>query len=141
MQCVREFRAKKGHYPHHNKKPEALRARVALKRDYDRRNPERALRAAAKGAAKAKGLPFDLELSDIQIPATCPVLGIELKSGRGLGGRLPSSPSLDRIVASLGYTKGNVIVVSWKANKIKSDASVDDLRKIADFYEKLGKGG
>jgi hypothetical protein len=63
-----------------------------------------------------------------------------LKLEIGENGRTPSSPSLDRIVPSLGYVPGNVVVVSWKVNRIKCDASVDDLRKIADFYEKLCGG-
>jgi hypothetical protein len=30
-------------------------------------------------------------------------------------------------------------IVSMRANKIKSDATVDEIRKVADFYEKLLK--
>mgnify|MGYP006166398807 FL=1 len=38
-----------------------------------------------------------------------------------------------------GYVKDNIIVVSMRANRIKSDATVDEIRKVADFYEKLLK--
>ena len=38
-----------------------------------------------------------------------------------------------------GYVKGNIIVVSMRANRIKTDATFDEIRKVADFYEKLLK--
>ena len=45
----------------------------------------------------------------------------------------------DRIDPKKGYVKGNIIVVSMRANRIKTDATVDEIRKVADFYEKLLK--
>ena len=47
------------------------------------------------------------------------------------------TPSIDRINPKKGYVKENIIVVSMKANRIKTDATVEEIRKIADFYEKL----
>ena len=38
-----------------------------------------------------------------------------------------------------GYTKNNIVIVSTRANRIKSDATLDEIRKVADFYEKLLK--
>jgi hypothetical protein len=38
-----------------------------------------------------------------------------------------------------GYVKDNIIVVSMRANRIKSGATVDEIRKVSDFYEKLLK--
>ena len=49
------------------------------------------------------------------------------------------SPSFDRIDPKKGYTKNNIVIVSTRANRIKSDATVDEIRKVADFYEKLLK--
>ena len=49
------------------------------------------------------------------------------------------SPSFDRIYPKKGYVKGNIVIVSNKANRIKTDATVDEIRKVADFYEKLLK--
>ena len=40
------------------------------------------------------------------------------------------SPSLDRIVSSLGYVKGNIRVISYKANRVKSNATLEELRKV-----------
>jgi hypothetical protein len=89
----------------------------------------------ARSRAKVKGLPFDLTYEDFEIPAYCPILGMELISRRRLQ---DCSPSLDRIDNSKGYVKGNVIVVSLKANRIKSNATVEEIRKVADFYADLG---
>ena len=49
------------------------------------------------------------------------------------------TPSIDRINPKKGYIKENIIVVSMKANRIKTDATVEEIRKVADFYEKLLK--
>jgi hypothetical protein len=49
------------------------------------------------------------------------------------------TPSIDRIDPKKGYVKENIIVVSMKANRIKTDATIDEIRKVADFYEKLLK--
>ena len=80
-----------------------------------------------------------LELPDIQIPEICPVLGIRLE--RGNRGGCAASASLDRIVPELGYTKGNVHVISLRANRLKSDATPAELRLVADFFEQLDSEG
>jgi len=85
--------------------------------------------------AKQEGAPFQITPDDVVIPAICPVLGIVLKCGNGKP--VPCSPTLDRINSLLGYVKGNVMVISFKANTIKSNATPEELRKIADFYEHL----
>jgi len=89
----------------------------------------------AKQRAMKKGLEFSINKEDIIIPKYCPILGIELKSC-GLGGG-DSSPSIDRINPKKGYTKDNIQVISIRANRIKNDASIEELRKIATFLENL----
>jgi hypothetical protein len=91
-------------------------------KEFRERFPEKHLVKAAKQRAKNKGWEFNLTHEDINIPKYCPYLGIELKY---LGG--DSSPSLDRIDSSKGYIKGNVQVISTKANTMKSNASKDEL--------------
>lgn len=90
----------------------------------------------AKVRAKRKGLPFDITRDDLTVPARCPVLGIPLAVSTD-GNPSDGSPSLDRLIPEEGYIRGNVIIVSNKANRIKSDASLDDLRAVVDFYELL----
>mgnify|MGYP001590626337 CR=1 FL=1 len=84
----------------------------------------------AKRRAKKKGLEFSITLDDITIPSLCPLLGIEIQLG-GDGLFNMNSPSLDRIDNSKGYVKGNVAVISLKANKLKSDLSLKELRSLA----------
>ena len=91
----------------------------------------------AKKRAKQKGLDFNIELGDIpEIPERCPVLGIKIKSNT-TNAPLDSSPSLDRIDSSKGYIKGNVRIISNRANRIKADATVEELRKVLENYEKV----
>ena len=104
------------------------------KRDY-RENYIKWLVKGAKSRAKRKGIPFNLRVCDILIPTHCPVLGIELKANKGH----PSynSPSIDRIIPELGYIQDNIIIVSFKANLMKSDSTIDELEKVYQFYKNL----
>lgn len=99
-------------------------------------SPETILLGLARSRALKKGLPFDLTEEDVLIPNFCPVLGIPLVRGSGLGGHRPGSPSLDRIRPELGYVKGNVIVISHRANSLKRDATIDELQSLAAFYSR-----
>ncbi|WP_210240170.1 hypothetical protein, partial [Mesorhizobium sp. M2E.F.Ca.ET.154.01.1.1] len=76
---------------------------------------------------------YSLTKDDIFIPTHCPVFGFELKDG----GDRNNSPSLDRIKPELGYVPGNIQVISTRANRIKNDATPDELRLLADYTAKL----
>lgn len=124
------------------RKHKAARHESKLRGVYDARkaNQRAAWIKAAKQRAKKNGVPWTLWDEDIEIPDTCPVLGIPLKSQIGTGLKrgnwnLDSSPSLDRVDNSLGYVPGNVIVISNRANRLKSNASIEELRKIVEFYD------
>jgi cupin superfamily acireductone dioxygenase involved in methionine salvage len=45
------------------------------------------------------------------------------------------APSIDRIDNTRGYIKDNIIIVSRRANILKKDATIDELRKLANYYE------
>ncbi len=102
------------------------------KRIYDKinrnRHPEKWIWKRAKTRAKQKNISFNLEISDIIIPKFCPVLGIELKPGENM--KVDSSPSLDRIIPELGYVKGNIAVISLKANQLKSNGTIAEHEKL-----------
>lgn len=83
----------------------------------------------ARKRALALGLPFSIEPDDIVISAVCPVLGISLT----VEGPRDSRPSLDRILPAAGYTPENICVVSFRANRIKSDSTVDELERILSY--------
>ena len=61
----------------------------------------------------------------------CPVLGIPLVIGEGACS--DNSPSIDRIIPELGYVKGNIKVISRRANRIKNDATPDELFKVWQY--------
>lgn len=87
--------------------------------------------AAARWGAKKRGLEWAIEREDYPIPVLCPALGIPLDWSS-----YDNTPSLDRVDNEKGYVPGNVVVVSRRANRIKSAASVDELIKMGKFYER-----
>src|ERR1700722_19255130 len=91
----------------------------ATRRSKHANDPRLEILKSARYRAKRGGLSFNLTLEDVVIPKFCPVLGMELKVASGL-----SAPTLDRLHNYMGYVKGNVSVISWRANRLKSDASV-----------------
>lgn len=102
-----------------------------LKRRHNK--PESYLLNAAKRRAKVQGVPFNITVSDIQIPSHCPVLGVRLCPGSRTDRN--KSPSLDRIVPDLGYVPGNVRVISWRANDVKGDATVEELTAVLKYMQ------
>ncbi len=102
-------------------------------RNFDKRtgDPIAQLLRGAQRRAHEKGLPFDLVAADIQIPERCPVLGIPMvvNSHKAVG----ASPSIDRIEAAKGYVKGNIAVISFRANRIKNDASLEEIEAVAKY--------
>lgn len=94
--------------------------------------------SAAKYRAKCKGLEFNLTEDDIIVPDICPVFNIPFGKGIGWGGKLPSSPSLDRIDSTKGYIPGNVAIISHRANALKAGATPDELKAIISYMEKNG---
>jgi hypothetical protein len=83
-------------------------------------NLPRALLRSAKERAARLGLPFDLRIEDIVVPERCPALGIPITSDATTG-FAPNSPTLDRIIPERGYVRGNVVVISGRANRLKRD--------------------
>ena len=88
---------------------------------------------AAKGRAAAKGLDFNLSIEDITIPEICPILNIPLQISKGP--RKNNSPSLDRINNSKGYTRDNTRVISWRANHLKHDGTLEEFKKLTSWME------
>jgi hypothetical protein len=109
------------------KNKESHRATV---RRRTQRDPAWSMWSAAKKRAKKEGLPFDIAREDVVIPKTCPVLGIILEKSEGF--KSDRSPSLDRFKPELGYVRGNINVISSRANTIKTNATLNEIRKL--FY-------
>jgi hypothetical protein len=87
---------------------------------------EQSMWQMAKIRAKRKGLPFDLKIEDIVIPERCPML--EIPIARGSGKLNDNSPTLDRREGSKGYVKGNIRVISYKANRAKNNLTFEEMK-------------
>jgi hypothetical protein len=97
------------------------------------KNKIKSLRKRAFG----KGLDFNLTIEDFKIlPTHCPVLGIEINY-TNKGKPQDNSPSVDRIDNTKGYTSDNIIIICYRANRLKNDASIEEIEKIYDFYKKF----
>ena len=100
-------------------------------RQYRRANPAKFLVRHARDRAKTLGLAFNITVDDVVIPTHCQVLGIEIKiAAKGFD---RASPSIDRILPALGYVRGNIRVISYRANELKKDASADELIRVANW--------
>jgi hypothetical protein len=108
-----------------------------VQRSYAAKNPERCMISDAKKRSKKRSVPLTITYKDIKIPEICPVLGIPLK--RNLNGGKPSdnSPALDAVIPQKGYIPGNIAVISHRGNRIKTDATLDELKKVTDWLEKM----
>ena len=84
----------------------------------------------AKQRALRYGLPFDLTEDDIVIPDRCPVLGIPLVFNEG--NFKDDSPSLAQFIPEQGYVRGNVAVISHKANVMKSSATIQEVDSLQE---------
>src|ERR1700677_2238105 len=92
--------------------------------------PRRHLLYRAKQHARKFNREFNITLDDIpEIPEYCPVfpwIKISVHVGRGRGLRNLSSPSIDRIDCSKGYVKGNIRIISWRANCLRSNGTLKE---------------
>lgn len=88
-----------------------------------------------KASAKKRGIPFDLlvtDLYELSYPITCPINGLVLKWNKGQA--QDDSYSFDRIDSALGYTIDNLQIISWRANRLKSDATLLELEQLSGYH-------
>ncbi len=99
---------------------------------------QRRMLARSKSRASSLGLDFDLDLEYIQQiwpeDNKCPVFHVELEYGSR---NAEYSASLDRIIPALGYTKGNVCIISMRANRIKYNATLDEMRCLVTYMDHI----
>jgi hypothetical protein len=88
---------------------------------------------SAKHRAKKAGIPFTITLKDIVIPEYCPVLNTPIFT---IDGELcPNAPSLDKFIPELGYTPGNITVISHKANTMKNNATLEEIQLLLNWMK------
>jgi hypothetical protein len=91
--------------------------------------------------AKRNNIPFSIKFESIEQPKFCPVLGIELNynwSGEHL--RDDAKATIDKVIPELGYVPGNVYVISWRANKLKSNMNLTELQQIMNYIKEKTNG-
>ncbi len=121
------------------KTKEEKEALLSVKRKWKESHPEINLWSAVKYRAKKENIPFDIEASDLKIPKYYPYLKIELTSKKGIK-HADNLMSVDRIDAEKGYVKGNVEVISYKANRMKNNANTKELIIFAQNILKIYEG-
>ena len=145
VECTRASnRARNKHRnPDKIKEYNASEAARAARKKWRKNNPKRywASRAsrAARLRAEKRGVPFDLTPEYVMsiMPDRCPVFGTELTYAVVSKNR-DFAPSIDRIHPEKGYVPGNVVVVSMRANLIKSKYGSKDIYKVAVWLKKIG---
>lgn len=101
-------------------------------------HPELRMWRSAKKRADACSVPFTIRVEDIVIPEICPVLGVPLV--HGIRGNNQHAPSLDRIIPEKGYVPGNVAVISFRANTLKRDGTLQEFQKLVQWLMEAGNG-
>lgn len=101
-----------------------------------RKNPAWAMWRRAVARAALKGFDCNITFDDLlPLPKKCPVLGISLRASRGP--QDPQAYSLDRIENKKGYILGNIIVMSYKANRLKNDGTAQEHEAIARWMRSI----
>jgi hypothetical protein len=120
------YKRKWGHYPEES--------HLRLEEGYD--NKRRIFRNKVH-SAKATKWEWNIDFGDIEFPDVCPVLGIELDY---TATRVKdNSVSFDRIDPSKGYVKGNVAIISFRANRLKSDGNKEEFRRLYKWLDRIEK--
>jgi len=148
---LEEYRAKRRAYQKIVRDRDKQKTRDTSKASYERNkesrlnsrrlrhqmSPWHTMLQTAKRTARNNKLPFDLTAEYLEsiYPADnkCPVFGFEMEISKQ-GESRDKSPSLDKIVPEMGYVIGNVTIVSLKANRMKNNGTLEDLKKVLEYY-------
>ena len=101
------------------------------RRTYENTSVEYRLWHGAKSRAAKYGREFSISLTDIVIQGECPVLKVPY-ARRG-----EYAPSLDRLDSSKGYVKGNIVVMSKRANRLKGNFTLQEAEALVKFLSKI----
>lgn len=111
--------------------------RTEISKRWCRNNPLKALVKNARSRSKKLCIPFDIDVEDLTLPTHCEILGIPIVPNSP---DKQSSPSLDRVVPSLGYIKGNVRVISTRGNILKNGHTLETLELVRAYIVKHTTG-
>lgn len=82
--------------------------------------------------ANELGVPFGITMDELldRMPERCPIFGTELIYGTD-GNAQDDTASVDRLICDGGYVSSNIVVMSFRANRMKSDASLNEIEQVA----------
>ena len=125
-----------------NLTPERRFAREQKSANTRKKNhPIRVTLSAIRSRCKKKGLNFNLTEEYLTSIWTgkCPVFGFNIVF-TNKGSVKANSATIDKLIPHLGYVIGNVVWLSQRANQIKTDATYEEVQRVADFMkEKLAE--
>lgn len=131
IECTKEERNEK-------QRPRIREYHATKGKERIRENPKPYFYRGAKGSAKKRGIPFSITLDDMpEIPTHCPVFGFPLEMT--LKGNSPRAPSLDRIDTTKGYEPGNIEFISWRANYLKRNGTLEEFELLVAHMRKSAK--
>lgn len=127
VECMKTRRKEKAREYYKEAQPESRVRAMEVQKKKRHLDTRYRLLCAARARARQLKIPFDLTLEDIFVPDKCPVFGTTFAMNTKY------AASIDRVDPTKGYIKGNVQVLSWKANTMKNDASKEELEKFANW--------
>lgn len=101
------------------------------------------VRHSMRDRARTLRIPFDDAYFTVnrlirlfQSTPNCPCCGVSIDYGFKVAGRVNNRcPSMDRLVPLHGYTRRNTVLVCWRCNNLKRDASPDELERVAMWFK------
>lgn len=100
-------------------------------------NTAKRLLKSARKRARNRNIPFNLTIKDIAVPDCCPVFGIKLQPfdhhADSFLDAVNCVPTIDRLIPKLGYVKGNIDIISYRANSLKSDGTLTEFEAITNY--------
>lgn len=115
----------------------SARRDIKLKVNHPKKYTSRQMICSLARRSRVINKPHDLKAIDIEriFPDICPIFKCKLKYG---GGPIANnSASLDRIDPTKGYSKDNIQVISNLANRMKSNATKEELRIFGEWALRL----
>ena len=94
---------------------------------YRTSNPSKYMLTRIRNSARDRGLDFNLELEDLVVPEVCPILGLPFDYDSP-----HYTPSVDRLDNNKGYIKGNIVIMTTLANRMKFQADFKVWRLFAE---------
>jgi len=123
-------------------RPEYKERDKEYQRQRRKANPFQQTLNQTKYRAKKEGWEHDLDVEYLESIWTgvCPITGGAIRFGFDEPDILDTErASLDRFDSSKGYIKGNVGYVSFRVNKIKTDATYEEFEQIYLWWKRINE--